>query len=378
LRQFKLYFTAIIIFLSGSVLQAQETIFDNEPVKREVEKCIDHIYNLEFTKANSMIIQLERALDEEPALYLLRAFYTYWKDKPLKKGNPDYDQFERYLEKTLELSNAILDQNEEDEEASFFKMAAHAYLALLYLENGENLKSVGEAKVAYDYVIDGFELVDKYPEYYFPCGIYNYYREKYPEEHPLFKSLVWVFRSGDMEEGLQMLNKGARQAVFTRVECLNYLAHIHLHYEGNYGTSIKYGRQLYQKYPNNPTFIALLSEAYMRQHQYSLAKPLNTALMESEVEYYVYVGHVLHGIYLEKHERKHQSAMQYLRRADALGARLDMRSPHFDSQLYFCMGRIYYESSNKEQARDHFKKALREVEYNQFEKEIEDALELVD
>ena len=67
----------------------------------------------------------------------------------------------------------------------------------------------------------GFDLMHKNPEFYYTTGLYNYYREQYPESHPGYKTVVWVLAGGDKEKGLQLLHKASKEALFTKTEATN-------------------------------------------------------------------------------------------------------------------------------------------------------------
>lgn len=354
---------------------SQSSIYEDRQLRRKFHRTIDYIYGLEFEKSETEIREIEDLLGDHPAVFLLKAFDIYWKKKPFKSGTADFKTFENYLLKTLELSNNLIEENEDDIEAKFFALSAHAYLAQLYVENDENLKALGEAQECYGYITDGFDVVGKYPEYYFPCGIYNYYREKYPEENPFFKPFLWFFRSGDKEEGLEMLKKGADKAIFTKVESLAYLFHIYLRYEYEPRSAHPYARKLYQMYPANMTFVSNYAETLLHEKEYDKAKPLIDTLKTSDSLYDNYVGKILYGMYLEKSSPDADAAIAAYADADRTGDQLEIRNPHFDSYLYNGLGRMYLQQQDLKKAAHFFNLAREHAEYSFVKKEAESYLE---
>ncbi len=369
-----LFLFCISIFPIDKVF-AQAKIYTNPHLNAKVNKAIDHIYNLEFDQSEPIIRELENELGEHSGVYLLKAFDIYWKKKPFKYGSKEFDLFENYLKKAQSIAEGYLEEDEDDIESSFFALSSHAYLAQLYVDNGENLQALSEAKTCYSYIKDGFDLVDKYPEFYFPCGIYNYYREKYPEENPFFKPFLWFFRSGDKAEGIRMLKIGAQKAVFTKVESNTYLFHIYLRYEGKPKQALPFAKKLFDDYPNNITFTANYIESLIFDKQLGKARPLIDTLLNNEATYYQYIGYLFLGNYLEKVDKKYFAALNAYKKANVIGEKLEIRSPHMDSQIYCGMGRVYLKQDNKELAENYFKRTIKRAEYSIIKDEAKSYLE---
>ena len=349
-------------------------MLDDTGAVEKIHQAIDSIYNLNFEAADVMIADLEMKIGDYPGIWLLKAFYVSWKYRPIKNGHKSYRLFESYLNKGIERSEAMISKDENDVEANFFLMACHAYLAELYVNNGHNFKALGEAQSAYKYIKIGFDYLEENPEFYFSSGIFNYYREKYPEENPFYKSFIWFFRSGDMEEGLKMLEKGALAAVFTKAECLTYLFHIYLRYEDKPMKSIYYSRLLKDKYPNNLHYIANYVENSIRLDSYDELHPYITRLLSSENRYYQYVGEIFYGIYLEETGSNYNLALEHLTIADKLGDQGEIRIPHYDSILYLALGRIHLKIGNENLGTQYLKKSVKSAEYIAYRKDAQQML----
>lgn len=339
-----------------------------------IKQAIDSIYNLNFDAADKVIAKLDAQLGEYPGNYLLKAFYTNWKFKPLKSGEEPYQNFEMQLNRVIELSNTMLEKNKDDEEASFFLMAAHAFLAELYADNGQNLKALGEAKSAYKYIKIGFNQLDRNPEFYFSSGIYNYYREKYPEEKPFYKPFVWVFKSGNKEEGLRMLKSGVEKATFAKAECLTYLFHIYLRYEDSPGEALPYSQALHRNYPNNLLFTSFYIENKIRLKRFSDLLPEIRKLLNSKDDFFNYLGEIFMGQYMELYQKNFQDALTHYNRADEAGDKKNCRVAHFDSILFLGMGRTYGALGKKDEEATYLKKAVKSAEYQAYRNEAQQLL----
>lgn len=359
----------------ASPVYCQYKILENKGAIQKVHQAIDSIYNLNFDAADVIIADLENELKDYPGNSLLKAFYVSWKYRPIKIENKSYELFQSYLLKGIEKSEEMLKLDNNDIEANFFLMACHSYLAELYVENGQNFKALGEAQDAYKYIKIGFDLIEENPEFYFSSGIFNYYREKYPEENPFYKSFLWLFRSGDMEEGLKMLEKGSESAVFTKAECLTYLFHINLRYEDKPEKSIFYSRLLKEKYPNNLHYISNFIENSIRLESYDEIYPHIERLLTSEKSYYQYLGEIYLGIYIAKTNGKLNEAMAHFKTADKLGDQEGIRVPHYDSILYLGLGKIYMKIGNDDLANQYFKKSVKSAEYIAYRTDAEEMLD---
>lgn len=342
----------------------QSKLLDDKETSRLILQAMDSTYNLNFEAAERLTEKIEKRIPKHPAIYLLKAFQVNVRHVPLREGSLYYDQFEQLLWLSIEESEKLLKKNENDVEGIFFSMATHGYLAQLYADNGKNMKAFSEAKSAYSYVKLGFDLVDLYPEFYFSSGLFNYYREKYPEVHPYFKTVVWFFRSGDKSQGLEMLKKGAENAIFTRTECLTYLLHIYLRYENKPELSLPYAKILINLYPRDLIYTAMYVENLVRMKRYYTALPDINKLRNSNKSFFRYIGEIFYGNYLEAVRLNMEDALVAYSRADKIANDKHTRTPHYDSILFLGFGRIKKKMGEEKAAVGFFKKAARSAEYS--------------
>ena len=172
-----------------------------------------------------------------------------------------------------------------------------------------------------------------------------------------------------------MLKIGARNAVFTKAECLTYLFHINLRYEDKPINAIYYARILKEKYPNNLHYISNFIENSIRLEAYDELYPYIKRLLESENKYYQYLGEIYYGIYLEKNDKNLTGASTHYKKANKLGDQGEIRIPHYDSMLFLGMGRINKKLGYEDQANSYFKKSLKSAEYIAYRKAAEEELE---
>jgi len=363
----------LYISLSGIILLislfpvrvfGQTRLLDDKETSLLILQAMDSTYNLNFEAAEQLTAKIEKRIPQHPAVFLLKAFQVNVKHIPLREGSPYYDQFVLLLRLSIEESEKLLEKDKDDVEGIFFSMASHGYLAQLYADNGKNMKALGEAKSAYSFIKIGFDLIDLYPEFYFSSGLFNYYREKYPEVHPYFKTVVWFFRSGDKKLGIEMLKKGAESAIFTRTECLTYLLHIYLRYENQPTQSIKYAKILINLYPRDLIYTTMYVENLVRLKQYYKAIPDINRLKNSDKAFFRYIGEIFYGNYLEIALYDMKGALDVYTRADKIANDEHTRTPHYDSILFLGLGRVNKKMGEGQIALSYFKKAAKSAEYS--------------
>ena len=114
-----------------------------------------------------------------------------------------------------------------EDEAIFYSLASAGMLAELYTEEGVSMKVLKQAMKAYHYLKMGFTRTDAFPDFHYSNGLYDYYREKYPEIRPFYKSFVWLFPEGNKERGIENLKTCMNEGIFTKQMAILYLFHIY-------------------------------------------------------------------------------------------------------------------------------------------------------
>ncbi|MEM9053098.1 MAG: hypothetical protein AAGC47_13680, partial [Bacteroidota bacterium] len=210
---------------------AQYPLFDNEDNIALVKKGSAYIYNQQPDSAAIIIKEIEQTLPGHPVVYMMKALSLSWSVFPMKVDLPEFPAHEELLRQSIDAARERLDDDDEDIEGIFFEMTARGLLAEYYADDGNYLKALGEARKTYGHMKSGFDLIEKCPEFYLTTGIYNYFREKYPQKHPIYKPFLWFFRTGDIELGLEQIHQATETAVLSNVEAHLYLSYIYLRYE---------------------------------------------------------------------------------------------------------------------------------------------------
>ena len=333
-----------------------------------VLEAIDHIYNYEFGEVESLARQIRAKYPNHPVNSMLKAMQLQWQYLPVKDNKAVSGQYINLLQDCL-VKAKILEKNEKTRpEAAFFSMAGHGYIALMHNYNDDKIKAAGEAKQAYDYVMEGFKYMDKNPEFYFSSGLYNYYVIRYPEDHPIVKPMLFFFKNGNREEGLRQMDVAARKGVFTRTESAFYLARIFLKHELRYDRASSYLGTLNQKYPNNPIFLMKYTEALLLLNKYEEALPYLERLKKRNDRFFPIAWRTFEGLTQEKHFKNDQEAVKSYQAA--------LRQPFDDEYTkeyhafaYAGLARIALRAGDRKKAGTNYKKVEDLAEYKALLKE---------
>lgn len=286
----------LLLFLITPFFLGYSQMLQDEEAKKTVEKVLHWHYNNNETKARTEIQKLKPKYSKHPIYPLLMSMTLLGELSEEAKA----EEYMAYLDLAEIQSYALLEENPNDIEGMFFAMTTHSYKALFYSEQNNYLKAVGEAQRTYRYIKKAYDLTDKFPEFLLSVGLYNFYREQYPETHPAVKPLIGIFKNGDRALGLQQLQKCVEKTTFTRPEALSYITHIYLKYENDYSKGLKYGKIAFDEFSKNPYFETRYTEALLRNNKAEEAIKHIKALQEQDEKLYQTIATAFEGFYYEQ------------------------------------------------------------------------------
>lgn len=327
-----------------------------------IQKGINHIYTNEFEEVKPISQHIQNKYPDHPVTYFLKAFQMYWQYLPIKDNKAKVGEYVHTLNQCLAAVDKKYGKNSKDPEAVFFTMASRGYLALLYNYQNELLKAAGEAQKAYGSLTEGLKLVGKNPEFYFVGGMYNYYVESYPEDHPIVKPLMIFFKDGNKLLGLKQLDTATKSAIITKVEAAYFLAHIYLEHEARPDLADNYTARLSTTYPTNLVFRMIHLEALILAGRYDEAEKGLPDLKKRTSGFYSIAWHTFEGMIAEKRDKNDAEAHKgYL---IALKTPYDMQyTREYHAMSYAGLARIADRSGNKAKAKEYYKKCLDITEY---------------
>ncbi len=361
-------FAGLAFFAISAGMWAQPGIFNNKAILSEIKTGIDKTYNAEFPEAEKIFSDVEQRTKGSPAGPLLFGLLYYYQYAPLTPESPGAKPFVDNLNEAVSLSSKILDKNKNDVEILAMDMIARALLNMYYVDNGNSMKAIPEIMPIYRTVMKGFTLKDQFHEFYFTTGLYNYYREAYPEAHPVYKPITSLLRTGNKAEGLRQLHYAADSCVFLRNEALVFLKIIYLNYENDPSQAFQCMQRLNHRYPNNLLFVAGCAETLIINRQYEQAKPyLYLLFTKGKKDMYVLMkAFILKGIYEEKVNRDYATAeknyLTGLKVASSYGSTVDA----YKVYAYYGLSHIYRIQGKIKESQEYRKKGENLARYKYF------------
>lgn len=327
-----------------------------------VLKALDYAYNMEFAEADGLIRQLQTRYPQHPVGFILRASQVELQNLPLSENKAATAQFTQAIEQGMVLAKRMLDKNEKDPEAVFFMLTCHSYMAALYNNRGDVLKAVGEARKTYGYLRDGFKLMDKNPDFYFTTGLYNYYVERYPLDHPIVKPFMLFFADGNIELGIKQMDIATKKALFMRPVANYYVSHLLLKHESSPARAAGYTGYLVDKYPNNPLFVMSYAEALLLSGRHAEARPYVQRLKQMPSKLVPVAYQAFSGMLAEQADKDDAEASAFYQRA----LKLPVNDPYTKEYHAFAnagLARIAARANNRDLARAYYKKVQSGAEY---------------
>jgi hypothetical protein len=291
-------FFGLFICLSISSLNAQ-FLKDSTSVNL-VKKGIDYIYNFQFNNADEVSKELTRLYPGNPAIYLFNGLITYWKSYPLITTSPARTKFEADMRKCIELC----DKNKDSSNTVvtlLTNLCARGLLLLYYTDNYLSIEVFPLATSTYQYIRRSFDYTDKYSDFYFFTGLYNYYREVYPNAYPVYKTLAFLFPKGSRIKGLEYLQIVSKSSIILKAESFSFLSGIFLTFENDFHEATYYSKSLHDLYPNNPEYLATYIKNLLLIKQFDEAeKEILTANENLSNPYFQTQVCIFNGILQEK------------------------------------------------------------------------------
>ena len=309
---------------------------------------IDCIYNLHFQEASEFYVKIKKKYPGYPGLYLLRGLSTYWQNYPMLYSNPAHIAFEEDMRKCIRLSEK---NNDDAVHAEFLliNLCARGMLLRFYDDNNRMLEVVPLVTSTYKLLRHSFNFTRYCADLYYYTGVYNFYREAYPEVYPIYAPLALLLPPGNIETGLKELHLAATNAVVLRGESYYMLALIYLNFKNKFEKSIEYCKSLSALYPENVLYLSIYLKSLLLLKQYDKAEKLILAsLKESGNKFFQAQLMVFYGVVQEKKYHDFNLAQQYYQSGISKISPYGKYGNEYMAFAYYGMSRISEIKSEKD------------------------------
>jgi hypothetical protein len=229
-----------------------------------------------------------------------------------------------------------------------------------YANNGLDNEVFPLATTTYRFIKRSFDLTSIYTDFFCFSGLYNYYREVYPEAHPAYKPITFLFRKGNRAKGLEELQIAAKGSILLKAESFSDLAYLYINYENNYQMATYFSDYLHGLYPSNPEYLSEYIKNLLLIKKYDEAEKLIISYGPNDKNLYLNSQlSIFTGILQEKKYHNnvlaHQCYIDGIRDITSFG----VYGNEFAAYAYFGLSRISEKSGDKESRKVYRKQALR-------------------
>jgi hypothetical protein len=346
----------IIFLLKINALNAQ--ILRDTANLNLIKKGIDYVYNFQFDNAREVYNKLNQSYSGHPIVHLFKGMMTYWENYPLLTSSPERVTFENELRRCIELSEKKHDHSD-DAEYLLTDLCGRGLLLLFYADNDLSMEVIPLATNTYPYIRRAFNYPATYSDFYFFTGLYNYYREAYPEAHPVYKTLIFIFPKGNKVKGLKELQRGAQSSIVLKAESASFLSGICISFENNYQLASSYSRSLHELYPANLQYMAEYIKNLLLIKRYNEAESLILSpLSKANNSYFQAQISIFNGILQEKKYHNSEQAQKYYNKGVRDISLFGEYGNEFAAYAYFGLSRLYEARTDKRYKKTYRKKAL--------------------
>ena len=328
-----------------------------------------YIYNVEFEKAENCFRQVKEMYPKHPVGYFLDAMVYWWKITLYRETSQFDKPFEDRIDKIISLCDDILDENENDLAALFFKAGALGYRGRHYAQKESWVKAASDGASAYNLMIKCQKLAPANHDIMLGTGLYNYFAVAIPEKFPVVKPLMTFFARGDKQLGIYQLRAASRKARYAAVEARVVLLQIYNSFEKDYDIAQSIAKELLDTYNNNPYFHRYYARLLVRRGEQGgyedewrkiLIRCLDKKvgydnITAREAMYYIGQSLMIKG--------ENDAALKYLLKANE-GRIVDKEETGFTVNANIFIGNLYDRKKNRAEAKKYYSNVLKMKEFD--------------
>lgn len=358
-KEFKIFIRCLTLSFCFSTSAINAQILNDTVSLSLIKRGVDSIYNMQFKYSEEVYAKISKQYPDHPLVLLFKGTMMYWENYPLQPSSPASATFEEEMRKCIGLSEKI---NIPSNEAEYLlaNLCARGLLIQYFANNGLDNEVFPVATTTYRFIKRSFDFTSIYSDFYCFSGLYNYYREVYPEAHPAYKPITFLFRKGNRLKGLEELQIASKGSILLKAESISDLSYLYITYENNYQIATYFSSYLHELYPFNPEYLAEYIKNLLLIKKYDEAEKLIMSYGSYEKNpYFQSQLSVFTGIIQEKKYRDNILAQQYYNKGIKDITYFGAYGNEFSAYAYFGLSRISEKAGEKERRKIYHKQALK-------------------
>ncbi|MEW6701460.1 MAG: hypothetical protein AB1298_01965, partial [Bacteroidota bacterium] len=375
----KIRFILLLLFVVTNNISAQN--YDWVRHDSLVKAGINQIYGIEFDKAEKTFDIVTREFATHPSGKFFKAMITWWRILLDLENESMDEKFYNQLEEVIEMCDDILDKNEKNVDAMFFKGGALGFRGRLLAIRESWFKAALDGKDGLALVFKSYAVNPKNTDVQLGFGIYHYYADVIPQRYPAVKPFMVFFPKGDKAKGLKELENTAMNGRYARLEARYFLMTLNFQFEERMDESRRWARMLLSDFPNNPNLQKYYGLTFIKENNYLEAVktfrdiyykcergvPGYNKRFKREATYYLGMDFKL--------KEKADSAAHYFEISEKLSRELDKgKESGFLINTVFYLGMLYDQLGIRDKAIKYYNETLRLKDRNDSHKYAEQYL----
>lgn len=241
-----------LLTLCSSVLSSQW--ITSPEFDAQAQRGIAAVYNLEFEKAEIEFSSLSKNYPSHPAGKFFLGMIDWWKILMTIDDESRDEIFIKKMDEVIDLCDSILNHNENDIAALFFKGGALGFQGRLRANRSSWIKAANNGRQALPIVQKAYKIAPDNFDILLGIGIYNYYASTIPEKYPIVKPVMVFFPTGDKKKGIEQLTLASEKAKFASLEAKYFLLQLSFNYERQFDKAYELSFSLFKQFPDNVVF----------------------------------------------------------------------------------------------------------------------------
>ena len=356
----------LLIFILLIVVKANAQNYDWVRHDQLVKTGVDQIYGIHFDEAENTFDTIIKEYPNHPSGKFFKAMITWWRILLDLENESLDDHFYDQLDEVINMCDDILDKNDKNTDAMFFKGGALGFRGRLRAIRESWFKAAMDGKDGLALVFKSYSINPQNVDVQLGFGIYHYYADVIPQKYPVVKPLMVLFPKGDKNKGLKELENVAYNGRYTRIESRYFLMTLNYQFEENMNEAKKWAEILLNDYPNNPNFQKYYGLTFVKENNYFEAAkifrdiynkckrgmPGYNKYFEREASYYI-------GNDFKIREKVDSSAF-YFEKSEKLSHEIDGGTESgFLINTVFYLGMLYDQLHQRDKAIKYYKETLK-------------------
>lgn len=263
----KLFFLLVIISFTNLYCQDYNWVRHDSLVKVG----INQIYGMELDRAEKTFDVVVKEFAKHPSGKFFKAMITWWRILVNLDDESMDQKFYDQLEEVIDMCDNILEKNENNVDAMFFKGGSLGFRGQLLAIRESWVKAALDGKEGLDLIFKSYKVNPKNIDVQLGFGIYHYYADVIPKKFPAVKPFMVFFPKGDKIRGIKELENVAWNGRYTRIEARSFLQKLTFQFEEQMEESRKWGKILLDDFPNNPVFQRYYGLTFVKENNYAEA-----------------------------------------------------------------------------------------------------------